>query len=377
MIKKLTVLLGSMFFTVAAYAAAAQLRDGHPDTYTVRRGDTLWAISAKFLQKPWLWPEIWQANPQVRNPHLIYPGDVLNLSMQGGNAHLGLQPRVREADDAITAIPLKDLKIFLKDMRVMDSDAVKDAPYVMASEEGRLRATPGQKIYVRGDLVGSPGQRFAVVRPTHIFRGFTDDGDGSIGPIVGDELDASAQVQTTPWAEDTRHDGHTGRGDELGTEVTVIGTAELLKVGDPASLLLVDSTREVRPGDRLLPVDDHPYDPYFYPHAPKSMPSNAKVIAFTSDAMDAVGSKQVIALSVGARDGVDNGTTFTVMSKGEKVPDDVAHDTFLRGSGRDVQLPDEYGSHVMVFRTFDKVSYALVMDGLRPTHKGDSLVAPQ
>ncbi|HEY4145764.1 LysM domain-containing protein [Pinirhizobacter sp.] len=377
MIKKLTVLLGSMFFTVAAYAAAAQLRDGHPDTYTVRRGDTLWAISAKFLQKPWLWPEIWQANPQVRNPHLIYPGDVLNLSMLGGRAHLGLQPRVREDDEAITAIPLKDLKIFLKDMRVMDSDAIKDAPYVMASEEGRLRATPGQKIYVRGDLVGSPGQRFAVVRPTHIFRGFTDDGDGSIGPMVGDELDASAQMQSTPWLEDTRHDGHTGRGDELGTEVTVIGTAELLKEGDPASLLLVDSTREVRPGDRLLPVDDHPYDPYYYPHAPKSMPANAKVIAFTSDAMDASGSKQVVALSVGASDGVDNGTTFTIMSKGEKVADDVAHDSFTRGSGRDVQLPDEYGGHVMVFRTFDKVSYGLVMDGLRPVHKGDNLVAPQ
>ncbi|HMH67352.1 MAG TPA: LysM domain-containing protein [Pinirhizobacter sp.] len=377
MIKKLTVLLGSMFFTVAAYAAAAQLRDGHPDTYTVRRGDTLWAISAKFLQKPWLWPEIWQANPQVRNPHLIYPGDVLNLSMQGGRAHLGLQPRVREDDEAITAIPLKDLKIFLKDMRVMDSDAVKDAPYVMASEEGRLRATPGQKIYVRGDLVGSPGQRFAVVRPTHIFRGFDDEGDGSIGPIVGDELDASVQMQSSPWAEDTRHDGHTGRGDELGTEVTVIGTAELLKEGDPASLLLVDSTREVRPGDRLLPVDDHPYDPYYYPHAPKAMPANGKVIAFTSDAMAAVGSKQVVVLSVGARDGVDNGTTFTIMSKGDKVPDDVGHDSFIRGSGRDVQLPDEYGGHVMVFRTFDKVSYGLIMDGLRPIHKGDNLVAPQ
>jgi hypothetical protein len=376
MIRKIVVLLGSMLFTVVVFAASAQMRDGHPDTYTVRKGDTLWDISAKFLKKPWLWPEIWQANPQVRNPHLIYPGDVLNLSMDGSRGHLGLQPRVREEGEPITAIPLKELQTFLKDTRVMDSNAVSDAPYVMGAEEGRLRATPGQKIYARGDLGGEPGQRWAIVRPTHAFRGFEDEGTGKIGPLVGDALDSNVAMNPGPWREDFTDNGQYGRGEDLGVEVTVIGTAETLKLGDPASLILVDSTKEIRPGDRLMPVDDHPYDAYYYPHAPKTMPANGKVIAFT-DGMDAVGSRQVVALSVGSRDGVDNGTTFTIMSKGDVVADDVGHNSWIRGSGRSVKLPDDFGGHVMVFRTFDKVSYGLVMDSLRPIHKGDALVEPE
>ena len=144
MIKKFAMLLGGMFFTVAVYAAAAQLRPNAPDTYTVRKGDTLWDISAKFLSKPWLWPEIWQANPQVRNPHLIYPGDVLNLSMFGGAPRVGLQPRIRTEEDAIPAIPLSELRTFLKDMRVMDADSVESAPYVVGFGCGPARH-PGQQ----------------------------------------------------------------------------------------------------------------------------------------------------------------------------------------------------------------------------------------
>lgn len=377
MIKKLIVLLGSMLFTVSVFAAAVQMRDGHPDTYTVRKGDTLWGISSRFLKKPWLWPEIWQANPQVRNPHLIYPGDILNLSMDGrGGPHLGLQPRVREEGEAITAIPLKELQTFLKDTRVMDSNEVSDLPYVMGFEENRLRAGPGQKVYVRGDLQGEPGQRWAIARPTHAFRGFKDEGDGIIGPLVADPLDSNVAMNNGPWREDFNDNGQYGRGDDLGVEVTIIGTAETLKMGDPATLLVVDSTKEIRSGDRLVPIDDHPYDATYFPHAPKTMPKDGKVIAFT-DSLDAVGRSQVVALSVGSRDGVDNGTTFTVMTKGESVSDDVAHDSWIRGSGRSVKLPDEFGGHVMVFRTFEKVSYALVMDGTKPLHKGDTLVAPE
>ena len=173
MIRKIIVLLAGMLVTVAVYAAGAQLRANHPDTYTVRRGDTLWDISAKFLSKPWLWPEIWQANPQVRNPHLIYPGDVLNLSFING-PRLRLEPSVHREGEAVPAIPLSELKMFLKDMRVMNSNEVSSAPYVVGLEEARLRGAVGQNIYVRG-LKGEPGQRWAIVRPTHVFRGFEQD----------------------------------------------------------------------------------------------------------------------------------------------------------------------------------------------------------
>jgi len=373
MIKKIIVLLAGMLVTVAVYAAGVQLRADHPDSYTVRRGDTLWDISAKFLSKPWLWPEIWQANPQVRNPHLIYPGDVLNLSFING-PRVGLQPGVHREDEAVPAIPLSELKMFLKDMRVMDSNAVNSAPYVVGLEEARLRGAVGQNIYVRG-LQGEPGQRWAIVRPTHVFRGFNQN-DPNSADLVGHELNSNAAMVNAPWDEDTRNDGHYGRGDDLGVEVSVIGTAETLRMGDPSTLLLLNATLEIRSGDRIMPIDGTPYDAYYYPHAPKSVPANAKVIGF-ADAMDAAGPRQVVMLSIGAKDGVDNGQTFTIYEPGETIHDDVASNSWNRGVGHTVTLPDEYVGHVMVFRTFDRVSYGLIMDGLRPVHIGGRLRAPE
>jgi hypothetical protein len=373
MIRKIIVLLAGMLVTVAVYAAGAQLRSNHPDSYTVRRGDTLWDISAKFLAKPWLWPEIWQANPQVRNPHLIYPGDVLNLSFING-PRLRLQPSMHREGEAVPAIPLSELKMFLKDMRVMNSNAVRSAPYVVGLEESRLRGTVGQNLYVRG-LQGAPGQRWAIVRPTHVFRGFNQD-DPASADLVGHELDSNAAMVNAPWDEDSRNDGHYGKGDDLGVEVSVIGTAETLRMGDPSTLLLLDSTLEIRSGDRVMPVDDTPYDAFYYPHPPKSVPANAKVIGF-ADALDAAGSRQVVMLSVGAKDGVDNGQTFSIFEPGETIHDDVASNSWNRGVGKTVKLPDEYVGHVMVFRTFDRVSYGLIMDGLRPVHIGGRLGMPQ
>jgi hypothetical protein len=375
MIKKIIVLLAGMLVTVAVYAAGAQLRADHPDSYTVRRGDTLWDISAKFLSKPWLWPEIWQANPQVRNPHLIYPGDVLNLSFING-PRLRLQPQVHAEGEAVAAIPLSELKMFLKDMRVMDSNAVSSAPYVVGLEEARLRGAVGQNIYVRG-LQGEPGQRWAIVRPTHVFRGFEQqDPNDAENDIAAHGLDSDAAMVNAPWSEDSRNDGHYGKGDDLGVEVSVIGTAETLRMGDPSTLLLLDSTQEIRSGDRVMPIDSSPYDASYYPHAPKSVPANAHINGF-ADAMDAAGSRQVVMLSIGAKDGVDNGQTFTIYEPGETIHDDVASNSWRRGVGKTVTLPDEYVGHVMVFRTFDRVSYGLVMDGLRPVHVGGRLRMPE
>jgi hypothetical protein len=384
MIKKFAMLLGGMFFTVAVYAAAAQLRPNAPDTYTVRKGDTLWDISAKFLSKPWLWPEIWQANPQVRNPHLIYPGDVLNLSMLGGGARVGLQPRVRTEGEPVAAIPLSELRMFLKDMRVMDADSVENAPYVVGFEDAKLRGTPGNKVYARDLDSATPGQRWAIVRPTHRFRDHGDDAghedavnEPNHGAFVADDLDSDVSMAPSPWRVDTLHDTHNGTGADAGVEVSVIGTAEVLATnGDIASLVVVDSTMEIRKGDRFMPVDDKPYDPYFFPHAPKAMPADPRIVGLT-DASYGVGSRQVVSISAGSADGVDNGTTFQVMSQGEKIADEVSGNYNRRSTSRSAQLPDEYGGHLMVFKTFDHVSYALVMDALRPVRRGDKLVLPQ
>ena len=144
--------------TVTAYAAAVEMRGDHPDTYVVKRGDTLWDIAGRFLQKPWLWPEIWQANPQVKNPHLIYPGDVLSLAYLD---RVAVQPGTRQ-EAPINAIPLDEVKPFLKDLRVVDD--VQSMPYVVGLEDDRLRRA-ALLVYVRG-VNAQPGDRFIVVRPT-------------------------------------------------------------------------------------------------------------------------------------------------------------------------------------------------------------------
>src|SRR5690606_25754460 len=150
--------------TVTTYAAAQGLRGDHPDTYVVVRGDTLWDIAGRFLQKPWLWPEIWQANPQIANPHLIYPGDVISLAYLN---RVGVTPGPRTEAAPINAVPLSEVEPFLKDLRVVDS--FDHMPYVVGLEEDRLRGSRGQVVYVRGLAGSTPGTRYAVLR--HLRQG--------------------------------------------------------------------------------------------------------------------------------------------------------------------------------------------------------------
>src|SRR5690606_7750757 len=119
--------------TVATYAAAQGVRGDHPDTYVVQRGDTLWDIAGRFLQRPWLWPEIWQANPQIQNPHLIYPGDVISLAYLDRVAGVAVEPGPRVDPAPIDAIPLSDIEPFLRDLRVVDE--FEHLPYVVGLEE--------------------------------------------------------------------------------------------------------------------------------------------------------------------------------------------------------------------------------------------------
>jgi len=364
--------------TVATYAAAQTMRGDHPDTYVVKRGDTLWDIAGRFLQRPWLWPEIWQANPQIANPHLIYPGDVISLAYLN---RVTAEPGPRE-EAPINAIPLSEVEPFLKDLRVVD--AFEHLPYVVGLEEDRLRATQGQVAYIRGLPSAAPGQRYAVVRPTvrytHVSRDslccdlfHTDDLD-----FRGRRTIDFQQYWTNVLTPD--------KGQELlGYELqrVNVGTITRGEVGGiQASTLLLDETgREVRVGDRLIPVDAQPYDLQFFPHPPKVQTDygKARVLAVT-DMYSSGGPRDVIALSVGAREGVDNGTVFSLWREGTNTIDRVE-----KGADRDpdtvfhenkVRLPDEFAGHAMVFRTYDKVSYALVMDSIKPTRVGYHLKHP-
>ncbi|MHC1478744.1 LysM peptidoglycan-binding domain-containing protein [Frateuria aurantia] len=370
MTRKVIGLIACWGLAVAAFAADApvKLKSGHPGSYTVQRGDTLWGIAARFLDKPWLWPELWQVNPQVQDPHRIYPGDVLTLetSFASPEPHLRLEPGVRTEAAPIPAIPLDELKTFLKDVRVEDIDTVKHAAYVVALEQQHLGSSVGEKLYVRG-LKTQPGKMWAIVRPTNMIRGF-DDRSGSYTSRKAHELEADSRMSQSAWREDAREDGHLLRGHEMGVELDVVGTAETLAGGDPASLLLESSTREIVAGDRVIPIDDTPYDPVYYPHPARTPVQGAQVIAL-SDALAAVGRNQVVAVSIGSLDGVDNGQTWAIFHPGVKVHDPV--------KGGTVTLPREFAGHLMIFRTFAHVSYALVMDGTTPVTLNDYLQPPE
>ncbi|WP_183960697.1 LysM peptidoglycan-binding domain-containing protein [Chiayiivirga flava] len=377
MFKKLLAVSGATLLTLASYVAAVELRDDHPDTYTVQRGDTLWDISARFLNEPWLWPEIWQANPQVENPHLIYPGDVLSLAYLGGRSTLvKKQPQIRRDETPINAVPLGDVEAFLKKAHVFDGDEYKDLPYVVGLEESRLRVAEGQVAYVRGGDF-APGQRVAVLRPTIRY---------AIHPHPATN---EPRIRRDDWTMAGGLDPHTSgiewayyaasdNGFEvLGWEALEIADGTITRDGDPATLLLAPGGREVKKGDLLIPYDPQPYDLTFYPHAPDRIPANLRLLAIT-DRFQYGGPRDVIAISGGARDGFENGHVLSIWRPGELVRDEVAHPQPLAAGLRKnkVQLPDEFVGHVMIFRTFDKVSYGLVMDGIRPARLDDVLKLP-
>ena len=371
MLKRLLAVLTAMLLTLATFAFAAELRGDHPATYTVQKGDTLWDISARFLAKPWLWPEIWQANPQVKNPHLIYPGDVLSLVYINGQPRLtttaGPQIRVGEAIDTI---PLSQIEPWLKQLTVVQNP--KSFPYVVGLEEDRLLTSSGQVAYVRGMVGAQPGQLVQIARPVSYYAmGEMRDGRRLGGSAP---LDFRADRLHGHWAYgDAPTEAH---GEKLGYELMLHSIGEVTRVQGPVTVVLLrNEGREVRVGDRVLPVEDRPYCNCFIPHAADHIPPGAQVLA-VADGLQFAGPRSVVALSIGSRDGVDNGTVYSLWHRGAVRDDIVAHKEPWMAHGDRLKMPDDYLGHVMVFRTFDKVSYGLIMDGIRPTRVGDLLKHP-
>lgn len=385
MFNRMLALLGALLLSLATYAVAADLSADHPNTYVVRKGDTLWSIAAKFLKSPWQWPEIWHANPQVKNPHLIYPGDVISLAYLDGKPSLQVTGSEggRSMQPAIDTVPLADIQDFLKNLRVLNT--VKDLPYVVGLEEDQLRATSGQIVYARGIPSAQAGDMFQIVRPT-VSYGSSHRGSGEY-MLRHDDLDfrgnrLNGANQDSIW-KDTMY-GTSGQPDYLGTEVRVVSLAEVTRPQghgiETATLLLLGNGDEVRTGDRLVPVETQPFDLQFFPHPPArpavvSEYTRFRVIGVPDD-IHFSGTHMVVAISGGTRDNIDNGTVFSVWRIGSNATDDVAHENRLGADIDRVKLADEYEGHVMVFRAFDKMSYGLLMDGTKPIQVGDILKHP-
>ncbi|NCF52814.1 LysM peptidoglycan-binding domain-containing protein [Gammaproteobacteria bacterium] len=317
--------------------SGSPLAGDHPDEYVVQAGDTLWDIAATFLNDPWYWPEIWYINPDVENPHLIYPGDVLALvyvdgvpritNLRGSSYRLSPEARVTPLSEAITSVPYESIAAFLSTGLVLQKDEVDELPYLLTTRGDHLIAAAGNEIYVRGtnDALGT---RYSVV---HI-------GDPLIDP------------------DDDRLVGYQG---------IFVAEGTLRRSGDPATVALTSSSQEAKHGDVLVPASvDIPLN--FYPKAPSSN-IDGQIIAVVGGVTQ-IGQYQVVVLNRGSADGLAVGDVLTVFQKGEVIED--------RVSGEKVKLPDESAGTVMMFKVYDEIGYGLVMEATQAIHIHDYIRNP-
>ncbi|HMN21801.1 MAG TPA: LysM domain-containing protein [Ottowia sp.] len=346
-----------------------------PDEYTVRRGDTLWGISGKFLRSAWRWPELWGMNlNDIRNPHLIYPGQQLYLERVGDRAFLrarrtadgqvGGTVRVspRNRVEMLDANPLPTLAThliepFLAEPLVFDDDTFQRAPRIVAlSNQDRVLVVSGDRAYARGPDDAPLAKVADAPTDFRVFRAATPLKDPVSGEILGYEGQYVGQVQLVRGESQTAEPGP-----QPGSEPTVLHV--------PATIDVLSSKEEMRAGDRLLPEPPREYRNYV-PHAPEQT-VDARVVSVYGNAVRYAGGNQVVAINKGTRDGMASGDVLALLSTGPRILDKT------EGRREALQLPDERNGLGMVFRTFDRVSYVLVMEVTAPVQVGDKLTNPR
>ncbi len=360
----LSLALG-MAFALPSFATAQSpnqtppsLRSNAPNVYIVKKGDTLWDISGRYLKQPWRWPEIWAANRHVKNPHWIYPGDRLLICIINGRTVIGrdegdgclgierrmsdsglpvvkLQPQVRvEAlDMAIPIIPLSQIQNWLKHSRVVAVTDIQAAPYVVGNRDNRVIAAAGQSVYVRGAGL-QVGQKYGVYR----------EGQDYI-------------VQYGKQKEN------------LGRELTEVANGTVTAMnGEIATLELQRSfDQEVRKGDRVMLENETPLPSVFYPTAATEVTADGQVIRIL-DSISSASKNSVVALDRGIVNGAKTGQVFSVYQKGNITTDPK--------TGEKIQLPSERVGLVMIFSTFERVSYAFVLESDLPIKVADEIRSP-
>lgn len=346
---------------VAKATGPIQLAANAPATYVVVKGDTLWDISGRFLKEPWRWPEIWNMNrEQIKNPHWIYPGDVIKLSFDAnGNPSLSiasgtsdtirLQPKIRvdTLAQAIPSIPSKVIAPFLSLPLVVEAGALANAPRIIATEDDRVVIGAGNTAYALG-LQQSLGTKWQIYRP-------------------GKRL-------------------VNGAGEVLGYEANYLGEAKVVRFGETSTIEILRSTQEINRGDRLTPAADTAIPSY----SPRSPTANiVGAIISVLNGVDTGAQYSVIAIDLGKRDGMEVGHVLATLRKGAIIstedpigqatqPPSTAPEKADASalSANTVKLPDERNGLVFVFRVFEKVSYALVMSTRRPIELGDVVQTP-
>lgn len=352
----------------ARATAPLELAADAPDKHVVVKGDTLWDIAGKFLTKPWRWPEIWQLNrDQIRNPHLIYPGDIVYLDRSGpqprlrlgravggagasavdGSAGLRserLSPQVRVeslAKAAIPTVPASLIEPFLNRPLIVEEHQLRSSARVLAAPEARVYMSKGDVVYARG-ISDMSIPEWHVYRPAR--------------PI----LDPDTRLP-------------------LAHEALYIGTARLEKAGDVSTLRIVSAAEEIGEGDRLMPaLEERPVS--FAPRPPEKDLSG-KIVSIHRGVRQ-VGRNGVVAISMGREQGIEVGNVMSIQAAGRVVADREAVEQRRNAwqlpstKATTVQLPSVDVGHLLVFRVFDKVSYGLVMNASRAIEIGDAVVTP-
>jgi hypothetical protein len=347
--RKLWVLVMGLLMSIAAIAEVVTLKPGVPERYVVQKGDTLWDISRLYLEDPWRWSDIWYINPQIANPHLIYPGDVLGFVVVDGETKITtisrtvvvvpedtgpvtLKPQVRssEIQGAIPAIPRDKIASFLSNNRIMTQAEITASPYIIGGYEGRLVLGMNDKIYARGDFGDQALPAYEVFRP----------GVSYVDPETGEEL---------------------------GLEVRGLGMASFISLENTVATLKIQrSTENIRLKDRLMSSAQDVLIGTYYPKAPEE-DIRGEILAVLRG-VSSIGQYDVVLLNRGLREGLEAGHVFNIWRRGELVNDPIAEEL--------VRLPSEVGGVLMVFKAFDKMSYGLVLDARRPLSIGDEVRAP-
>ncbi len=352
----------------------AEISPNAPDEYTVKRGDTLWAISGLFLKQPWRWPELWGMNLQdIKNPHLIYPGQNLYLERVNGRASLRtrqsangeiptevirLSPRTRYeslARDALPTLSSQFIEPFLAEPVIVDENGLNLAPRIVAAQEGRVLLTRGDRAYARGPsdaaLVDDPTKKQKAYR---VFRNATPLKDPVTGEILGYEAQYVGKAVLA-------------RGESTQESTNKEGKVQIDIV--PATIDIIAAKEEMRVGDRLLPEPELQLLSYV-PRAPSDS-VDGRIVSVYGSAVANAAQNQVVVVNLGTRDGIESGHVMAILKDGARLIDktDPARTA--------LKLPDERNGLLMVFRTFEKLSYALVLDITDGVKVGDRLIDPR
>ncbi|WP_031434899.1 LysM peptidoglycan-binding domain-containing protein [Methylomarinum vadi] len=330
----------ALLFSASISADTLKINPSHPDQYIVVKGDTLWDISGRFLQKPWKWPQLWENNPQIKNPHWIYPGDILTFSYVDGKPRLSLSrnvklsPSIRETslEEAIKLIPADAITQFLTSPKVVNEDDLANSPYVIDFAGEHLIAGAGDRIYVR-----------SITDPQSLSYTVYRQGKPYTRPVTGEIL---------------------------GYEAIYIADTTLQTAGDPATLSVNKSTSEIRIGDRLMVSDAGELALNYFPHPPLEEISGS--IISVLNGVSQIGQHNIVVIDRGTDDGIETGHIFEIYQRGRIVADHY-HDI---DETTTVKLPDEIAGVLMVFRPFEKVSYALVMEATAAIHVLDKVKTP-